>query len=442
MQIVEERLAPRDALKLCLSSATLIVLPVAGVYGGMIAILMLLAAALAWHTYRTPKNAIIAGPLFLIAGNVLLPSSGRFDFTIEPREQYYWAVGICAITAAAFAKTGIGSLLRSPRSLQAFVVVAVLASGYGFARGNDPSYVLRQLFGSLLLAAYFALALEGAQEKPFLETLRKYGVPFALAFLGYYVWIFSQYGFHKEITTLGTQTVMLAIMFVAERGWKWKTAAVLMLVVPLLLVARRDLAAFALALVVIWALSTKSALLRAAYCLVAAMLVLISLAPPYVGMVLDLALGTASIERFLPEGARDTTSIEDRGLELIESGVVLKSSPLFGMGLGSELQWESTVRGDFSQAYVDNGWAYVASKMGLAGLAAFGWFVVTLTRSMRGNSIPLSACLMSLLLLVMFAEPVFFQFTTSPFVGAMAGLLCAKSRVVTPHRALAALATA
>lgn len=442
MRIPEGQLSPADALKLCLGSATLIVLPVAGVYGGMVAILMLLAAALAWHTYGTPKDALVAGPLFLMAGNVLLPSSARFDFTIEPWEQYYWAVGICLITTAAFAKTGLRPLLRMPRSLQVFVSVAVLASAYGLVRGNEPSYVVRQLFGSLLLAAYFALALEGAEEKTFLQSLRRYGVPCALGFVGYYAWVFSQYGIHKEITSIGTQAAILGVMFIAVPGWKWKVASSLMLAVPLLLVVRRDLAAFALALVVIWAFSAKSVLLRVSYFLLAAFLVLISLAPPYVGMVLDAALGTTSIERFLPAGARDATSIEDRGLQLAEAGMILQQSPVFGYGMGASLGWQSVARGDMEQAYVDNGWAYVAVKMGIAGILAFGWFLVDLIRRMPGASVPLSTCLLSLVLLVMFAEPVFFQFTTSPFVGAMAGLLYAKSRVAVPDRVIAAEATA
>jgi hypothetical protein len=51
-----------------------------------------------------------------------------------------------------------------------------------------------------------------------------------------------------------------------------------------------------------------------------------------------------------------------------------------------------------------------------------------LLRWMRGSSVGLGAVLLTLIFLVMFAEPVFFQFTTSPFVGAMAGLLYSRSR--------------
>ena len=82
------------------------------------------------------------------------------------------------------------------------------------------------------------------------------------------------------------------------------------------------------------------------------------------------------------------------------------------------------MRGWMSQAYVDNGWAYIATKMGLCGLFAFIWFVADLIRCMRLGSMPLSVCLLSSLLIVMWAEPVFLQFTTSPFLGVIAGLLC------------------
>jgi hypothetical protein len=94
--------------------------------------------------------------------------------------------------------------------------------------------------------------------------------------------------------------------------------------------------------------------------------------------------------------------------------------------MGSSLEWNSVSRGDWEQAYVDNGWAYLLTKMGLAGLLTFLWFAAGLVRRMGAAACGLSACLLTLLLFVMWSEPVFFQFTTSPLAGVLAGLLWAR----------------
>jgi hypothetical protein len=162
----------------------------------------------------------------------------------------------------------------------------------------------------------------------------------------------------------------------------------------------------------------------------AALIVVFSLAPTYVELISEAALGSSAVDRVLPDGARDASSIEDRGLELVEAGFIVANSPLLGNGMGSSLAWQSAVRGPLEQAYVDNGWAYVATKMGVCGLVPFIWFMADLTRRMRTASMPLSVCLLSTLLIVMWAEPVFFQFTTSPFLGVIAGLLYKQSGAV------------
>jgi hypothetical protein len=61
--------------------------------------------------------------------------------------------------------------------------------------------------------------------------------------------------------------------------------------------------------------------------------------------------------------------------------------------------------------------------MGLLGVASFLWFIFTVVKRIQGNSAALSACVLSMLLLVMFTEPVFFQFTTTPLLGVVLGLL-------------------
>jgi hypothetical protein len=429
-ELAQQRLAPTEAFKLAAVLLTVVTTAIAALFGGMPALLVTLAVVLAIRVYHHPGECAVAGPLFLLAANVFVPDPVRFDANnLEPIFQmYYWAAGILIITLAALPKLGARAFLQLPRSLYAFLLVLGVASVYGWAHGNAPSYVLRQLFGSLLLFAYFMLGQRSGSEQVFAEKMRAYGIPCAAAFMVYYAWVFSEYGVHKEMTTLGTQAAILGLLFAGQSGWKWWTAAALMFMIPLLLVQRRDLAMIPLGLVLMWGFRTEARALRCFLWIVAGTVVLFSLFPPFVEIALDTAMGADTIDRLLPAGARDTSSIADRALELVEAADVIKRSPVIGDGMGATIAWESVVRGDMEQAYVDNGWAYVASKMGLAGVLAFGWFVVALVRRMPGASIPISACLLSVMLVAMWAEPVFFQFSTSPFIGVMAGMLFARPR--------------
>jgi hypothetical protein len=386
------------------------------------------ALLLAVRVCSEPKRVVFVGPLFLMAGNVFLPADARFSEYGEAGqwEMYVWAVGILLITLAPIPRLGLSPFFRAPLSLRLFLLAAAAASVYGYMRGNDPSYVLRQLFGSLLLFAYFVFAQKYTDEALFLRRTRAYGTFLAISFLAYYAALFSEYGIHKEITTVGLQAAIFAILLAAQGGWKsWAVAGILFLV-PLLLVARHAIVAFPIAMMFLWAMTAKSRLQRWVCTALACGLLVASLVPPVVEIILDAAIGNATVDRLLPEGARDSSSIADRGIELVEAEYSVEASPLFGSGMGSSLEFMSVVRGDFEQAYVDNGWAYLLTKMGFAGLLTFLWFAAGLVRRMGAAVSGLSACLLTLLLFVMWSEPVFFQFTTAPFAGVLAGLLWAR----------------
>jgi hypothetical protein len=431
-ELAQNRLAPADAFAVAGILSGIICVLVAALLGGMPILSLTFAAILAVRVYQFPQDAVVAGPIFLLAANVFFPSVARFDAgnATEPWEMYYWASGILLITPAALLKLRPGALRPLPKSLLIFLLVSAAASGYGLARGNAPSYVFRQWFGTLLFGAYFLLAANYGDEDYFLRKMRAYAVPCMLAFVVYYAAIFGERGMHKEITTLGTQGAMLATLFVAKKGWGWWGSAAILALGPILLVERRSLAALALSLVLICAWVAPSRLSRWMAGVLAALIVLVSLAPLYVGMISDAVVGNNTVDRMLPDGARDASSIEDRGLQLVEAALIVVHSPLLGNGIGSSLAWQSAVRGPMEQAYVDNGWAYIATKMGLCGLFAFIWFAAGLIRKMRFASMPLSVCLLSSLLIVMWAEPVFLQFSTSPFLGVIAGLMYGQPGVV------------
>jgi hypothetical protein len=431
-ELAQNRLAPADAFAVAGILSAIICVVGATLLGGIPALSLIFAAVLALRVYQYPKDVVVAGPIFLLAANVFFPSVARFDGgnETEPWEMYYWAGGILLITLAALPKLAPRAALRLPKSLLAFLSVSLASSVYGLARGNVPSYVIRQWFGTLLFGAYFLLAVNYGDEEYFLRKMRTYAVPCMLAFVVYYVAIFSEYGMHKEITSLSTQGGILATLFVAKIGWRWWSSAAILALGPILLVERRSLAGLALSMVLVRAWVTPSKLWRWISGILACLIILFSLAPPYVAMVSDAVLGNNTADRVLPDGARDASSIEDRGLQLVEAGIIVVRSPLLGNGMGSLLAWQSAVRGPMEQAYVDNGWAYIATKMGLCGLFAFIWFAAGLIRRMRLASMPLSVCLLSSLLIVMWAEPVFLQFTTSPFLGVIAGLLYKRPGIV------------
>src|SRR5215471_4325859 len=171
----------------------------------------------------------------------------------------------------------------------------------------------------------------------------------------------------------------------------WKAAAALMGAVPMLLVMRHDIVVLLLAGTIGAAIKMKFTFLRWAAWALAAVVTVVSLAPPLVGIVLEAAMGSSTVDKVIPEGARDSTSIADRGIQLLSAIEVVRRAPILGGGMGSEIAFEGVVRGEVSQAYVDNGWAYLLVKMGIAGSLAFAWFIVELVRRMRHGSVRLTA---------------------------------------------------
>jgi disulfide bond formation protein DsbB len=442
-----EGVAPGQAKSLWLVTATLLgitALSVAAVAGGMEYLILVLAVCLAYLVYRNPKEALSAGILFLLACNVLLPSSARFDWSwrdSEAWQMYYWATGLLIISLAAVARIGIRSLQHVPASVKAFLLVAIVAALVGFANGNAPSYVLRQLYGSVLLVAYFAIAYHIGDEEFFLRRLRTFGLVCAAIFFVYYGAVFSEYGFHREITTLGTLEGAVAILCFAkgltEKRLGWMVSGIVLFAVPLLIFVRRSLITFGVGAVLALFMRTSSRRARFFYLALAVLGILPGVLTSGAEFVLEKMQSIPVIEAALPEGARDVNSLAERALQLASAAVTLQRSPVLGAGFGAEITWQRVAEPtEVAQyAYIDNGWAYLAVKMGGLGIITFVWFLVTVLRCVSRNSLGISVCLLSMVLVMMFSEPVFLNFNTSPLLGAMAGLLCArKARERAPEK--------
>jgi hypothetical protein len=411
-------------------------------------VIVALALALAVWVMREPREAVPAGWLFMLAAMILLPSEARLRF-IDDRydevwQMYFWAAGSLVIVLASVYRIGMSALWRVPWSMKAFVCVAVISSIYGFSIKAQPSYVVRQLYGALLFFLYFAIAQAVGDEEILFQRLKTIGLILAFALLVYYASVFSQFGFHKEDTSVTTQFGFLAtFLFVKgyiEKRVNWFFSSAVILGASLLFFMRHVFLTFLFALALAIAVQSVSRVRKILCFGVAAMILLPSIFPPGAQFVVDtVEHNFPALFDVLPAGTADATSLMSRNVELVAGGAVLLQSPVLGAGMGSELSWDDPGRGFVEQAFVDNGWAYLMVKMGLVGILVFIWVLFTILRCVSRASLAVSICLIAILAVAMFSEPICFQFTTSPIAGALAGLLYARKypRVNSSHSVLA-----
>jgi hypothetical protein len=401
------------------------------IFGGMAAVILLLAVGLGVYVWGHPEEAPGAGMLFLFAAQILLPFSARFfGESTDTSQMYVWAIGLLIITIAAVVRLGLRRVFDVPLSAKAFLGVALASSIYAAAQGAAISYVLRQFYGILLLIVYLGIALHAGDEDLLLRRARTFGVLCALYFVVYYLAVFGEYGFHREMGTNGAQASMLAILLVIAgmnaRKVSWVLSALLLLLVPALLFMRRDLVAFLVALPIALAVKTRTRKLWLAYGCLSVLIALPGMLPQVAQRVGDQLKEMPVIGDFIPATTQDATSLYERFIQAQVALDTVRTHPWLGEGLGSTFQWDSPVQGFLEEGYVDSGWAYLFQKLGLLGAGVFLWLLITISTGFSRQSPGLTACLLSAALVTMFSEPVFFHFTTAPFLGAFAGLLLAK----------------
>jgi len=406
-------------------------------------VIIALALGLTILVARKPEEAVPAGLLFMLAAMTLLPARARLHFLDSQTEgidwqQYYWAAGSLIIVLAAFYRVGFASLLRAPAPLKAFLLVAIASAIFGFSRGNATSYVFRQLYGSILFVLYFVIARAAGDEELLFRRLKTFGVLVALAFFVYYASVFSEWGFHKEDTSLPIQMGMLAtLLFVkglVEKRLSWIAPSGVLFLASFLLFFRNILLTFCFAVALALAMGSASRIRRLVCFGVAGLILLPSIFPFGAQYVLEVVQkDLPMVYELLPEGTHDTRTLRDRTIELSTSVAVLLQYPVLGIGMGSDFGWyrddvvnPSPEYAFVEKAYVDNGWAYVMVKMGGAGILAFGWVLISMLRCMSKQSLAISISLLAILMIAMFSEPVCFQFTMSPIAGALAGILYAR----------------
>ena len=246
----------------------------------------------------------------------------------------------------------------------------------------------------------------------------------ALCFFVYYIAIFPVYGFHKEMSYSGAQASFMAIVLfltgMERKKYLWM-GGIALLGVAVLTFARSDVLTFLFAVPIALAMKLKSMAWRGlSYCAIV-LVALPALFPP-VTQVVALQLGELPVVgEMIPEGARSSESLYDRTVQFMAALESVKAHPLLGDGLGAGFEFESSVLGHLETVYVDSGWGYLLQKMGLLGAGAFLWLLITIFAGASRESVGFTACLISATIVTMFSSPTFFHFTTTPFLGALAG---------------------
>ncbi len=417
-------------------------LPAAELLGGMAVVMMALAVGLSVAVWVRPQEAPAAGVLYLFACSVIFPYGARLIFDApNSGEMYYWAVGLFLITATAMARLGVWKTLASHWSLKALLAVAMIASFWGVRQGVAASYVLRQFYGVFLMIVYFGIALHTGSEDLLVRRIQTFGSLCAIMFFIYFAWVFAEYGFHREQTTTGTQAALLAaVLFVAgieRRKPSYFAGAILLLCVPLLLFQRGAVLLFLSVLPLAGAIYFRTIKARLLFGLIFIFIALPAYVPGIAGMVGEYIGNSSKLAAVVPGDAIASDTLLDRALQLGAAMETVRAHPLLGMGMGSEIGWDSPTLGYREVPFIENGWAYLLQKMGILGAVAFGGFLFAILGGISRESLGLSACLLAAILLTMFNESVFFHFTTSPFVGTFAGLLLArKAQLATPRAAV------
>lgn len=448
-------------------ASCLVLIPLFGAVfalGGVEAGTILLALLIGVLAIRKPRSALWASTAFMIYLFVFFQKTPMAGPEL-PSEFYYWGAGLAIITLGLFVaslrmyrgrwrRTKTSHQIRFDRAVFSILLVVLVASAYGLARGNNLSTVARQLFGCLLLPIYYVLG------RSFFRTAEDVGrwlrcVTWAVvAGAAWYViklgWTtFSENAYYSEQSPLaffaGAIGAVLFVELLQVRRFANRilnAAAFGVCVLAVVMMGARFVAGSLAATAIVFAVLRWR---KKRLALVASSLALLLVIIPYGVTAFESvmeqpgAVGEIA-SRFSPFQLDEDTSYVGRAAQLQAVVDVVKQHPILGAGMGSELPnftvgWNEM----YVTASVDNGWGYVLLKMGFAGVAAFLFLIGTFLRfSVRrdfgpgsANSQDVHGCLMALVLFGLLSftgGPTFFNFTTSGLLGTAFGGLAVLAR--------------
>ncbi len=449
----------RQLLRPVAWSVGLFVLGAAFALGGVAALTVALAVLIALWALLEPCTALWMSTAFLVFAFVFVrwtPPHGE----VVPEEFYFWGTGLLIITVGLMvallvpgqvdAKALKARLRAQPsRAMALLLGVFLLASVYGAFAGNDPAVVARQLFGCLLLIAYYLFALAFLRTPEDVgEWLRYVGwtVVFGAAWYAQKL-VFASLSagsYYREASHLAGHAGAIAAvvwneMLHARRPAAWlRAGAQLVCCVSVILFMGNRAAAGSFAVVAAFLL-VLGTLKRGLWILVLGCCLLppaVLFGPYLVERLAENPKLPGEIARRFVFPLQEDLSYQGRAEQWRAVLEKVKESPVLGAGMGSEFVFFAPgERHRWKVGYVDQGWGYLLLKTGLVGLAAFllviGVFLrYALKRLAAVGASRLAVNSLSLLALFLyglvgfFGGPTFLHFSGASFFGVvLAGIV-------------------
>jgi hypothetical protein len=368
--------------------------------GGRDYLVLAFAVLPLFYLLHRPKKALWYALAFIPLAASVNPEAHGGSYESTAAQIYYWAIGLLIVlipvglgVARRLRPFSWGRLKRAgiPTSLVILFVVSLAACFQGLRLGSPLSYVLRQFYGVLLFCVSFA-AIVLFDRRPF-ELSRALGrIRWLVLLLCGYTIIFylndqNQIGFFKGNVSLfsATLAVYCAGEFLCARRLRsrigWGVWALLFLVHPILFTSRGAVGLAAIVVLAGVALKTRSRTVK--YVMLVGAL---SFLPASIALNLFAGLSSfqdryALLERLVPVNVLLDPDAIARISQFDSAIAAVGQHPFLGLGFGSALTWYQPALNMFeSGALVDNGYAYILSKMGLLGMLSFAWLAISVLK--------------------------------------------------------------
>lgn len=399
------------------------------------------------YLLKKPKIALVYALAFLPVAVCVLPLEFRDWGDTTAPQMYYWAAGLLIVLIPV--GLSIWRRLRPfkpkqlkqaaiPASLIALFAISIAASVQGLRLGGSPSYVLRQLYGVMVLCVGFVatvlLVQNPAEVRLVLRRFRWLILALSCYTILFYLRSENVVGFFKGNISIfsATLAVYCAGEFLCAHGLRhriaWVISALLFVVHPILFASRG--AVGLVGVTALGGLGLKARSRGVKYFAIGGSLIFLFASISYnLFGGLSHALDRYDLlRRLVPADIIMDPDALGRISQFLAAVDAAREHPLLGLGLGSTLTWfEASIGGDLEASLVDNGWAYILSKMGLLGVFAFGWFTLSVLKRVgfpRQNGLYVGLWLAALFqLLYMVVGGIMVHFVYALWAGTTWGLL-------------------
>lgn len=410
----------------------------------------LIALSLVWSVYVFfhPREGLWITPGFILAASLISPPAGFVEGVGYSPELAYWAIGVCILFITMLIRYvqawGQGQedpwlYAGNPRGFYALATMSVLATAIGIAHGYSLQNVAKQFFGCALLLGYFLFALRFAPRREDIEQivtrLMYVAVICSVIYLALYFSLFSVRNFSTHLSAIVAYDGGLFVLLVPRILGKGRIrmagtlfVTVLLFSIPVLAQLKRVVGASILCALLAWGLRSASPRRRYLYVLAAPLLLAIALSTSALNPIGTWLSNYENADYLIPEDVQNHYSVVTRLEEFSQVMDSVNTAPILGNGLGSTITWyDPYARTYWDQETADNGLLYLLVKMGIAGTAAFIWFIYPLgSTALRKRMTDLHLAFFLLLifhLMQMIADVTFFYFLTAAWVGTTCAFL-------------------